>query len=116
MNGAFAQCVQGKWAVHAPCAGNLQCFALPLVLKQGVALVCDTPQGAERRFQDAGVSGGTRGTGATPAPIEDDDEVDDGGVRPETILKSDTFSEEIIEQAKIFLALSVSLLSIYPRF
>lgn len=77
VNGAFAQCVQGKWTVHAPCAGNLQCFALPLVLKQGVALVCDTPQGAERRFQDAGVSGGTRGTGTAPAPIEDDDEVED---------------------------------------
>ena len=46
----------------------------------------------------------------------DDDEVDDGGVGPETILKSDVFSEEMIEQAKIFLALSVSLLSIYPRF
>ncbi|KAH6909487.1 hypothetical protein BKA70DRAFT_1276300 [Coprinopsis sp. MPI-PUGE-AT-0042] len=75
VNGAFAQCVQGKWAVHAPCASNLRCYALPLVLKQGVALVCDTPDGADRRFQDAGVSGGPKGTGA--APIEDDEEIDD---------------------------------------
>ena len=38
VNGNFAQCVNGKFAL-TPCAQPLQCFALPLVNKAGTVRI-----------------------------------------------------------------------------
>ncbi|KAF8838945.1 hypothetical protein BDN67DRAFT_906454, partial [Paxillus ammoniavirescens] len=55
--GSFAQCVGSTWALQA-CSSGLSCFALPLVVKAGTSLACDTLSDAEARFVAAGVPGG----------------------------------------------------------
>ncbi|PFH50520.1 hypothetical protein AMATHDRAFT_144960, partial [Amanita thiersii Skay4041] len=57
VNNSFAQCVDGKWAL-SPCPSGLQCFALPLVNKQGTSLVCDTKEDALARITSSGATGG----------------------------------------------------------
>ncbi|KAI0748289.1 hypothetical protein C8Q80DRAFT_730335 [Daedaleopsis nitida] len=60
IQGAFAQCVNGKF-VTTPCAGGLTCVALPLVNSPGTSITCDTEQDAATRIQRTGASGGVRG-------------------------------------------------------
>ena len=45
----FAQCVGGSWFATA-CAGSTQCYALPLVNKQGTSITCDTEYDAAKRI------------------------------------------------------------------
>ncbi|KAF9260568.1 hypothetical protein L218DRAFT_872014, partial [Marasmius fiardii PR-910] len=61
ISGGFAQCVQSKWQV-TPCSVGTECFALPLVNKEGTSLSCDTADNAATRFKDAGVDGGAAGS------------------------------------------------------
>ncbi|MBW0462830.1 hypothetical protein O181_002545 [Austropuccinia psidii MF-1] len=79
--GAFSQCVNGKF-LGSPCAGGLKCFAMPLVLKKGTTLGCNTEADTIARITQAGASGGLTGdasataskpepsstTSSTPAP------------------------------------------------
>ncbi|CAL1715639.1 unnamed protein product [Somion occarium] len=60
VEGGFAQCVGGKFVIN-PCAGGLQCFALPLVNKAGTSLTCDTQADAEARIAASGAQGGLTG-------------------------------------------------------
>jgi len=60
VNGAFAQCVNGKF-VLSPCAGGLQCFALPLVNSAGTSVTCDTEADATTRVANTGATGGLNG-------------------------------------------------------
>jgi hypothetical protein len=53
INGGFAQCVGGKFAVTG-CAGGLQCFALPLVNSPGTSITCDTAADAQARIANTG--------------------------------------------------------------
>ncbi|WAQ82933.1 hypothetical protein PtA15_3A298 [Puccinia triticina] len=80
--GGFSQCVSGKY-VGGPCAGGLKCFAMPLLLKKGTTLGCDTEDDATSRISNTGATGGLTGNGgsdpksappsnstaASPAPI-----------------------------------------------
>lgn len=52
VQGAFAQCVGGKFA-STPCAGGTKCFALPLVNKEGTSVTCDTQADRDDRIQRA---------------------------------------------------------------
>jgi cell division septation protein DedD len=52
INGQFAQCSGGKFAV-SPCSGGTQCFALPLVNKKGTSVTCDTQADRDARIQAA---------------------------------------------------------------
>ncbi|TFK92276.1 hypothetical protein K466DRAFT_581998 [Polyporus arcularius HHB13444] len=56
VNGAFAQCANGKF-VTFPCNTGLTCFALPLVLSPGTSLVCDTQADAAARIAATGAGG-----------------------------------------------------------
>lgn len=60
VNGAFAQCVDGKF-VLAPCAGGLTCVALPLVNSKGTSITCDTEADALTRISNTGATGGLNG-------------------------------------------------------
>ncbi|KAI0336566.1 hypothetical protein GY45DRAFT_412934 [Cubamyces sp. BRFM 1775] len=60
VQGAFAQCVDGKFKT-TPCSGGLTCVALPLVNSLGTSVTCDTEQDAADRIARTGVSGGLRG-------------------------------------------------------
>lgn len=79
VNGQFAQCVNGKFALTA-CAGGLTCFALPLVNSAGTRFVqlhavifdvvltrfttsitCDTQADAVARIANTGATGGLTG-------------------------------------------------------
>ncbi|CDO73536.1 hypothetical protein BN946_scf185014.g6 [Trametes cinnabarina] len=60
VQGAFAQCVNGKF-VTTPCSGGLTCVALPLVNSPGTSVTCDTEQDAADRIARTGASGGLRG-------------------------------------------------------
>ncbi|KAI0765215.1 hypothetical protein C8Q74DRAFT_1037153 [Fomes fomentarius] len=62
VQGGFAQCVGGKFQV-SQCAGDSQCFVLPLANKAGTSITCDTPEDAAARFTTAGVDGGVDGQG-----------------------------------------------------
>jgi len=60
VQGQLAQCVNGRF-VLAPCGSTLQCVALPLVLKPGTSITCDTQQDAEARIANTGATGGLLG-------------------------------------------------------
>jgi len=71
ISGAFSQCVAGKF-VGGPCAQGLKCFAMPLLLKKGTTLGCDTEADATSRISNTGATGGLTGkgdTGSTPSPV-----------------------------------------------
>ncbi|KAL0948598.1 hypothetical protein HGRIS_011156 [Hohenbuehelia grisea] len=53
VNGGFAQCVNGKFAI-TQCAGGTQCFALPLVNSAGTSITCSTAADAEARIAATG--------------------------------------------------------------
>ncbi|KAG2003457.1 hypothetical protein CC2G_004059 [Coprinopsis cinerea AmutBmut pab1-1] len=95
VDGGFAQCIAGKWVVQ-PCAGALRCYALPLVNAPGTSNTCDTQEGAELRFKNAGVQGGTRGNGSSspPAPAEDDEDIPDCDDEDEEDLAERAFAED----------------------
>ncbi|KAI0644309.1 hypothetical protein C8Q79DRAFT_140415 [Trametes meyenii] len=61
IDGAFAQCVGGKF-VSLGCAATTKCFALPLVNKAGTSLACTTEDDASARIAAAGATGGIAGT------------------------------------------------------
>jgi hypothetical protein len=72
VQGQLAQCVNGKFVLE-PCGSTLQCVALPLVLKPGTSITCDTQQDAETRIANTGATGGLVGkreieARATPPP------------------------------------------------
>ncbi|KAI0289855.1 hypothetical protein BC826DRAFT_587708 [Russula brevipes] len=60
IQGQLGTCVGGKFAL-TPCAGGLQCVALPLVNKAGTSITCDTTQDAEARIANTGATGGLVG-------------------------------------------------------
>jgi len=60
VNGGFAQCVGGKFAV-TQCAGGTKCFALPLVNKAGTSITCSTDADASARIANTGATGGIKG-------------------------------------------------------
>ena len=60
VDGGFAQCVGGEFVI-TPCAGGLQCVALPLVNKPGTSITCDTLADALARIAATGASGGLTG-------------------------------------------------------
>ncbi|KAK7693777.1 hypothetical protein QCA50_003349 [Cerrena zonata] len=60
INGAFAQCANGKF-VTFPCAGGLTCVALPLVNSKGTSITCDTEADATTRIANTGATGGLFG-------------------------------------------------------
>ncbi|POW06919.1 hypothetical protein PSTT_08626 [Puccinia striiformis] len=62
--GAFSQCVGGKY-VGGPCAQPLKCFAMPLLLKKGTTLGCDSEADATTRISNTGATGGLTGTGSS---------------------------------------------------
>lgn len=91
IEGAFAQCVGGKWVV-TQCAVPTKCFSLPLVNSPGNNIACALPSDALSRFKDSGVTGGPTGTDngdnadqATNGDDNDDDcdDGDDTGANPD---------------------------------
>lgn len=62
--GNFVQCVGGKF-VGGPCAQGLKCFAMPLLLKKGTTLGCDTEADATSRISNTGATGGLTGAGGS---------------------------------------------------
>ncbi|KIK09012.1 hypothetical protein K443DRAFT_672054 [Laccaria amethystina LaAM-08-1] len=60
VNGGFAQCVGGKFAV-TECSPTLICAALPLVNSRGTSITCTTPADALARIQATGATGGISG-------------------------------------------------------
>ncbi|KLO20291.1 hypothetical protein SCHPADRAFT_38915 [Schizopora paradoxa] len=69
VNGQFAQCSGGKFALSS-CSAGLQCVALPLVNSAGTSITCDTLSDAEARIAATGATGGLTGSGATPSTSE----------------------------------------------
>ncbi|KAJ3789797.1 hypothetical protein GGU10DRAFT_304339 [Lentinula aff. detonsa] len=61
VNGAFAQCVSGKFETTA-CAGGTTCAALPLVNSAGTSITCATTADAEARIAATGATGGLTGS------------------------------------------------------
>lgn len=55
VNGGFAQCVGGKFAI-TQCSGGTQCFALPLVNKAGTSVTCSTQADADARIAATGAT------------------------------------------------------------
>ncbi|CAG8435183.1 2367_t:CDS:1 [Diversispora eburnea] len=53
---AFAKCfstgTKNEWSIQ-PCAGGLKCAVLPLVLKRGTSITCDTEEDRVARIKDA---------------------------------------------------------------
>ncbi|KAJ3806066.1 hypothetical protein F5876DRAFT_50699 [Lentinula aff. lateritia] len=64
VNGAFAQCVGGKFET-TQCAGGTTCAALPLVNSAGTSITCTTTADAEARIAATGATGGITGDGST---------------------------------------------------
>lgn len=60
VNGGFAQCVGGKFAVTG-CSPTLICAALPLVNSRGTSITCTTQADALARIQATGATGGISG-------------------------------------------------------
>jgi hypothetical protein len=60
VNGGFAQCVGGKFAV-TECSPTLICAALPLVNSRGTSITCTTQADALARIQATGATGGISG-------------------------------------------------------
>jgi len=60
IDGGFAQCVGGKFAV-TQCAGGTKCIALPLVNKPGTSITCTTDADAAARIEATGATGGISG-------------------------------------------------------
>jgi len=60
VDGKFAQCVGGSFALQA-CAGGTQCFVLPLVNSPGTSITCTTEADALARIQRTGATGGIDG-------------------------------------------------------
>ncbi|THG98693.1 hypothetical protein EW026_g3543 [Hermanssonia centrifuga] len=60
VGGQFAQCVNGQF-LSTPCAGGLQCVALPLVNSPGTSITCDTTADAAARIAATGATGGLSG-------------------------------------------------------
>ncbi|KJA23609.1 hypothetical protein HYPSUDRAFT_137556 [Hypholoma sublateritium FD-334 SS-4] len=67
VNGGFAQCVGGKFAITA-CAAPAVCVALPLVNSAGTSITCDTTADALARIAETGAIGGLTGDSAASAP------------------------------------------------
>ncbi|PLW16417.1 hypothetical protein PCASD_08825 [Puccinia coronata f. sp. avenae] len=65
--GGFSQCVGGKY-VGGPCAQGLKCFAMPLLLKKGTTLGCDTEADATSRISNTGATGGLTGSSNSARP------------------------------------------------
>ncbi|KAI0291076.1 hypothetical protein B0F90DRAFT_407732 [Multifurca ochricompacta] len=59
INGQFAQCAGGKFALTS--CGTLQCVALPLVNSPGTSVTCDTKADAVARIARTGAKGGLLG-------------------------------------------------------
>ncbi|KAJ7599088.1 hypothetical protein C8J56DRAFT_181651 [Mycena floridula] len=55
VNGAFAQCVGGSFAL-TQCAASTSCFALPLVNKAGTTITCTTQADADARIAATGAT------------------------------------------------------------
>jgi hypothetical protein len=62
VNGGFAQCVGGKFAI-TQCAATTTCAALPLVNSPGTSITCTTPADATSRIAATGATGGITGSG-----------------------------------------------------
>jgi len=60
IDGGFAQCVGGKFAI-TQCSGGTVCMALPLVNKPGTSITCTTEADAQARIAATGASGGISG-------------------------------------------------------
>jgi len=60
IDGGFAQCVGGKFAI-TQCSGGTKCIALPLVNKPGTSITCTTDADAEARIKATGATGGISG-------------------------------------------------------
>jgi len=60
VQGAFAQCVGGKFS-STPCAASTSCFALPLVNSAGTSVTCSTQADAQQRIAATGATGGVTG-------------------------------------------------------
>ncbi|EPQ58291.1 hypothetical protein GLOTRDRAFT_137034 [Gloeophyllum trabeum ATCC 11539] len=69
INGQFAQCAGGKFAITG-CAGGLQCVALPLVNSPGTSVTCDTAADAAARIAATGATGGLTGRSLPESSIE----------------------------------------------
>jgi len=63
VDGGFAQCVGGKFAI-TQCAGGTTCAALPLVNKAGTSIACTTQADAVARIAATGATGGINGSTA----------------------------------------------------
>ncbi|KAG5642650.1 hypothetical protein DXG03_002389 [Asterophora parasitica] len=75
IDGAFAMCNFGKWALTECSGAGLRCYNLPLVNKAGVTSSCTTEADAVARFEAAGVTGGPGGS--TSTSTDDDEDCDD---------------------------------------
>jgi len=71
INGGFAQCVGGNFAI-TQCAAGTICAALPLVNKPGTSLACTTKKDALARIAATGATGGLTGNGSPATPQKDD--------------------------------------------
>ncbi|KAG0694588.1 hypothetical protein DFH29DRAFT_859506 [Suillus ampliporus] len=60
VNGAFAQCVGGKYVTQS-CGSSLTCAALPLVNSPGTSITCTTNSDALARIAATGAQGGLTG-------------------------------------------------------
>ncbi|KAG5647447.1 hypothetical protein DXG03_009377 [Asterophora parasitica] len=67
VNGAFAQCVGGKF-VTTKCSAPLICAALPLVNSRGTSITCTTESDAAARIAASGATGGITGSGKNSPP------------------------------------------------
>ncbi|KAF0560069.1 hypothetical protein F8M41_003403 [Gigaspora margarita] len=52
INDEFAQCVDKQFKLF-PCGGGTKCVALPLLLKAGTSLTCDTEADKNTRIENA---------------------------------------------------------------
>jgi len=66
VQGQFAQCANGKFAVTS-CAAGTQCLSLPLVNSAGTSITCATEADAAQRIAATGATGGVTGSGSTAA-------------------------------------------------
>ncbi|KAH9975209.1 hypothetical protein BJV74DRAFT_798804 [Russula compacta] len=69
VNGQFAQCSGGKFALTT-CSAGETCTALPLVNSRGTSVTCDTQSDANTRIANALGSGGIESTDVLPYHIE----------------------------------------------
>lgn len=60
MEGGFAQCLAGKFAIVG-CAAETQCFAVPLVARAGTSITCISQSDALSRISDTGAGASITG-------------------------------------------------------